>query len=241
MTALPILVSGVQPSNRLTLGNYLGLIKNFLQLQHEYRSFLFVADYHLMTVSFNPVELAKNSLETVKYYLACGIDPEQCCIFYQSAVREHLELCYLLLTHTSLGELNRMTQFKDKSQRVVLQNNTTMIPTGLLVYPVLMAADILIYDANLVPVGNDQKQHLELARNIAVRLNNKYQSDLFTVPAEYIPRLAARVMDLQDPTLKMSKSAPDTKGTVFLSDAPETARKKIMAAKTDGLNKVNFD
>lgn len=236
-----ILVSGIQPSNKLTLGNYLGVIKNYLKLQNEYESFLFVADYHLITVNFDPLELKKTSIETVKYYLACGIDPNVCHIFYQSAVPEHLELCYLLLVHTSLGELNRMTQFKDKSQQIKLKNQTTTIPTGLLIYPILMAADILIYNANLVPVGHDQKQHLELARNIAIRMNNKYQPDLFVVPNEYIPKIAARVMDLQNPELKMSKSNLDLKGTIFLSDPIDLIFKKIMQAKTDSFGVIKYD
>ncbi|MDQ0513886.1 tryptophanyl-tRNA synthetase [Mycoplasmoides fastidiosum] len=236
-----ILVSGIQPSNKLTLGNYIGAIKNFVKLQNEYDSYLFVADYHMLTSSFDPAVLAVNSLEVIKYYLAAGLNPERCRIFYQSAVPEHLELCYLLLVQTSLGELNRMTQFKDKSQQVTLKNKTVTIPTGLLIYPVLMAADILMYDAHLVPVGEDQRQHLELARNIAIRINNKYQKDFFVIPEEYIVKVGARIMDLQNPLAKMSKSSITDRGTIFLTDPINVARNKIMNAKTDSLNSINFD
>ncbi|WP_391591984.1 Tryptophanyl-tRNA synthetase [[Mycoplasma] cavipharyngis] len=236
-----ILVSGIQPSNQLTLGNYLGAIKNFVKLQDQYQSFFFVADYHMLTVSFDPKELTNNSLEVIKSYLACGLDPNKCIFFYQSAIPEHLELCYLLLVHTSIGELSRMTQFKDKSQQITLKNKTNTVPTGLLIYPILMAADILIYDANLVPVGQDQKQHLELTRNIAIRINNKYQEKIFAVPEEYIFKVGSRIMDLQDPTMKMSKSSINPKGTIFLNDPIEVAHKKILQAKTDSLNHIKYD
>lgn len=237
----PILVSGIQPSNRLTLGNYLGAIKQFTKLVNQYQSFIFVADYHAITVPFEPLKLRENSFNSVKLFLACGLDPQQTTLFLQSAIREHIELAYLLMTHSSLGELSRMTQFKTKSQSVKMKNNTNTEPSGLLFYPLLMAADILIYDAKIVPVGDDQKQHLELTRNLAERINQKYQQNIFTIPEITMPEVGQRIMDLQDPMIKMSKSNSQDLGTIFLDEPVESAVTKINRAVTDSFNQIKFD
>ncbi|MEE3927968.1 tryptophan--tRNA ligase [Mycoplasmopsis ciconiae] len=233
------LVSGIKPTGDLTLGNYIGAIRNFLHLQEEYDSYFFVADLHSLTMGDNnPKELLKRRKEVVALYLACGLDPNKCTIFYQSQVQEHGMLQWLLTCETSLGELERMTQFKDKSQKAIKQaNGTEKIPTGLLMYPTLMAADILLYNPHLVPVGEDQTQHLELTRNLATRLNNKYKSD-FIIPKAYVSEVGARIKSLSDPTTKMSKSEHSQKGTIYLLEDPESAYKKILKSVTDSENKI---
>lgn len=238
------IVSGIQPTNDLTLGNYLGSIKEFVKYQDEAEMYIFVANLHSLTTNNTPsaAELEANCKKIIRCYLAAGLDPKKVHIFYQSEVLEHAMLGHILLCTTTLGELNRMTQFKDKSAKAAKQNNgTEMIPTGLLTYPALMAADILLYNAHLVPVGNDQKQHLELTRNLAIRFNNKYKTDLFVIPEPAIPKVGARIMDLQDPTVKMSKSASNPKGVIFLNEDLDSIIKKIKTAKTDCLNVVHYD
>lgn len=233
------MVSGIQPSNKITLGNYIGAIKNFVSLQDKYEMIIFVADLHAITIgNYNVEDLYNNKKEMVSIYLACGLDPKKTKIFYQSDVAAHTELEHVILCNTTIGELNRMTQYKDKSRKMA--NGTEKISTGLLIYPCLMAADILIYDADVVPVGADQKQHVELARNIAIRMNNKF-GKIFKIPEPLIPKVGSRIMDLQDPTKKMSKSNKNDKGTIFLLDDIDASIKKIMNAKTDSLNKIKYD
>ncbi len=237
------LVSGIQPSNNLTLGNYLGSIKQFVELQNEYDMYIFVADLHAITTGdYDYQNMFAYKKNIIKTYLAAGLDPNKCHLFYQSDILHVPYLGHLMLCHTTIGELERMTQYKDKSAKVgKVANGTTKIPTGLLTYPTLMAADILLYNPNVVPVGADQKQHMELTRNLAIRLNNKYQADLFIVPEIITPKLGARVMDLQNPDVKMSKSATSPKGTIFLTDSEQDIRNKIKSSKTDSLNQVKYD
>ena len=235
------MLSGIQPSNKITLGNYLGAIKQYINYQNEYESFIFVADLHVIT---NPdidyKKIFENKKMAVCFYQACGLDLKKTHVFYQSDIPAHTELEHVLMCNAKIGELNRMTQFKDKSQKFAKSNGTESIPAGLFEYPVLMASDILLYDADIVPVGADQKQHLELTQILAERMNKKY-GNLFTLPKPFIPKTGARIMDLLNPTSKMSKSATNEKGTIFLLDDIEAAKKKIMGAKTDCLNKVKFD
>ncbi len=240
-----IMLSGIQPSNKITLGNYLGAIKPYVQTSAMFDMYVFVADLHVITNSFDPELLAKNRKDLVCMYYACGLDFNKVKIFYQSDVKSHTELAHVLMCHTTLGELNRMTQFKDKAKKAA-SNGTEFVPTGLLFYPILMAADILLYDADAVIVGQDQKQHMELTRNIAERMNKKYASrnngkPLFKIPEPYILKTASRIMDLVDPSIKMSKSNKNIKGTIFIMDAPEIIADKIKAAKTDSFNKVHYD
>ncbi len=240
MSNKPIMVSGIQPTNQITLGNYLGAIKNFVKYQDEYNMYVFVADLHALTTN-TVVKMWENKISVAKTYLAAGLDPKKVVIFNQSDVQEHTLLGYILTCSTTIGELNRMTQFKDKSAKCKSANGTEFIPTGLLIYPTQMAADILLYDANEVIVGQDQKQHLELTRNIAIRLNNATKSNLFTVPEFKTAEFSAKVMDLLDPTKKMSKSSENPKGVIFIGDDIEVSRKKIMGSLTDNLNKVKYD
>jgi tryptophanyl-tRNA synthetase len=229
-----VAVSGVQASGRPSLGNYLGAFKPFVAFQENYEANIFVADLHAITVRQDPAALSHNIYAIVAWYVACGLDPERTTIFLQSQVPAHPELGWILNTFTQMGELERMTQFKDKSARH--KNN---INAGLFTYPALMAADILLYQPEIVPVGEDQRQHLELTRNIAVRFNNIY-GDIFTVPEGVYPKAAARVKDLQDPTKKMSKS--DTGGgTIFLEDDLKSIEKKIKRAVTDTLENITYD
>ncbi len=240
MSNQPRMVSGIQPTNKITLGNYLGAIKNFVKYQDEYNMYVFVADLHALTTN-TVVKMWDNKISVAKTYLAAGLDPKKVVIFNQSDVQEHTLLGYILTCSTTIGELNRMTQFKDKSAKCKSANGTEFIPTGLLIYPTQMAADILLYDANEVIVGQDQKQHLELTRNIAIRLNNATKSNLFTVPEFKTAEFSAKVMDLLDPTKKMSKSSENPKGVIFINDDIETTRKKIMGSLTDNFNKVKYD
>ena len=234
-----IMVSGIQPSNNITLGNYLGAIKPFVDLQDKYKMFVFIADLHAITNEFNPIALSKNKKNIACLYGACGLDLKKTIIFNQSDICSHNDLSHILLCHTTIGELKRMTQFKSKAL-TKNSNNTSFIKTGLLTYPILMAADILLYDANVVIVGADQKQHLELTRNLAIRMNNKY-GKMFTVPQPLILKNASRIMDLANVKVKMSKSNKDQKGVIYLLDDKETITKKIMEAKTDSLNKIKYD
>ena len=224
MSEKKVIFSGAQPSGKMTLGNYLGAIKNWTKLQDEYECFFSVVDLHAITVPQEPKVLRENAKKLLAQYIACGLDPEKNTIFIQSHVKEHLELMWVLNTMTYMGELNRMTQFKDKARKSEANLNA-----GLFTYPVLMAADILIYQTDLVPVGDDQKQHLELARDLANRFNNRY-SDTFKIPEGYYPKEAARVMSLQDPTKKMSKSDENVNGFILLEDDPDTIRRKIKNA-----------
>ena len=235
------IVSGIQSTNSLTLGNYIGALKNFVKLQEENnKMYIFIADMHSITVDFDPKKLVENRKSIAAMYAACGLDFDKNVVFYQSSVIAHTQLSYILTCHSYMGELSRMTQFKDKSKKISA-NKTTNIQTGLFVYPCLMAADILLYDSDIVPVGKDQKQHIELARDLALRMNKKYNYDLFKIPEMYQIKVGEKIMDLQNPEIKMSKSNENTKGTIFLLDDIEIAKKKIMQAKTDSLNKVCYD
>lgn len=226
--------SGIQPTGNLTLGNYIGALRNFSLLQDEYDCLYSIVDLHALTVRQNPAELRKACLRTMAIFLASGLDPEKNIIYFQSQVAAHAELAWLLDCFTYMGELSRMTQFKDKSAK-----HADNINCGLFAYPVLMAADILLYQTDLVPIGADQKQHLELARDIAERFNGIY-GDVFTVPEGYFPKVGARVMSLQEPTRKMSKSDPEDTYIAIL-DKPEIIRKKVRRAVTDCDNTVIFD
>ena len=219
------LLSGIQPSGDLHLGNYLGAVKNWAALPDEFNCFYFMADLHTLTVRQNPAELRRRSTTQLAQYIACGLDPEKNVLFLQSHVHEHAELGWILNCYTMFGELSRMTQFKDKCAK-----NADNINGGLFTYPSLMAADILLYQADYVPVGEDQKQHCELTRDIANRFNNLY-GETFKVPEPYIPRVGARIMSLGNPTSKMSKSDPA--GCVFLMDSPEEISRKFKRAITD--------
>lgn len=237
----PILLSGIQPSGELMIGNYIGSLKNWVNLQNNYHCFFPLVNMHAITVRQDPQQLYQRSLDFVAQYLACGIDAEQSVVFMQSHVAEHAELAWVLNCHTYMGELNRMTQFKDKSTK-----NEQNINVGLFNYPVLMAADILLYQADLVPVGADQKQHLELARNLAERMNNSYASEndpLFKVPEPFIPPTVAggRIMALQEPGKKMSKSDDNSDNSIRLLDDPKTILKKLKKATTDSDTIICYD
>ena len=229
-----VIFSGIQPSGTLTLGNYIGAIRNWTLLEEQYDSIYSVVDLHAITVRQDAALLRKRCLEVLGIFLAAGLHPDKTVMFFQSHVPAHAELAWILGCHTSLGELSRMTQFKDKSQK-----NETNLNAGLLTYPVLMAADILLYQAHLVPIGADQKQHLELSRDLAIRFNNAY-GDTFVVPDGYFPKVGARVMSLQEPTRKMSKSDPEDTYIAIL-DAPEVITRKLKRAVTDSEASVRFD
>ena len=219
------MLSGIQPSGDLHLGNYLGAVKNWADLAEEFDCYYFMADLHSLTVRQNPADLRKRSVNQLAQYIACGLDPEKNILFLQSHVHEHAELGWILNCYTMFGELSRMTQFKDKSAK-----NAENINGGLFTYPALMAADILLYQADYVPVGEDQKQHCELTRDVAIRFNNIY-GETFKVPEPYIPKVGARIMSLGTPTSKMSKSDPQ--GCVFLMDSPDEISRKFKRAVTD--------
>ena len=225
--------SGIQPSGELTLGSYMGAIRNWVALQHEYDCLFCIVDEHAITVRQDPATLRKRSVAQLAQYIACGLDPEKNIMFIQSHVPQHAELAWILGCYTQFGELSRMTQFKAKSQQ-----HADNITAGLFTYPVLMAADILLYQTDLVPVGADQKQHVELTRDIAVRFNGLY-SDTFVLPEPFIPKMGARIMSLDDPATKMSKSMPE--GCVNLMDPPEVIMKKFKRAVTDCETAVRFD
>ncbi len=230
-----IVYSAVQPTGCITLGNYIGAINNWLKLQDEYKSIFAIADLHALTVRQVPAEYRQRAVSFFAQYLACGIDPEKSIIYFQSHVPQHAELTWILNCFTYIGEASRMTQFKDKSAK-----HADNINMGLLDYPVLMAADILLYQTDYVPVGIDQKQHLELSRDLAVRFNNLY-SPTFTVPEGYIPKQGAKVFSLQDPTKKMSKSDPDVNATVSLIDSPDAIMRKFKRAVTDCDGFIAYD
>lgn len=231
-----VLLSGSTTTGSLTLGNYIGAVRNWTKMQDEYDCFYMVADLHALTVKQDPAEFRERCLSFLAQYLACGLDPIKNVIFMQSQVPAHAELTWILTCHTPMGSLNRMTQFKDKSQQ------TREINAGLYAYPVLMAADILLYQTDLVPVGEDQKQHLELTRDLAESFNKKFGLT-FKVPEPFISKLGARIMSLQDPTKKMSKSDEDANNYVSLLDAPKKIEKKIKSAVTDSETppRVYFD
>lgn len=229
-----VIFSGIKPSGELTLGNYLGAIKNWVKLQDEYDCYFCVADLHAITVRQEPKDLRRRTLEILSIYIAAGIEPEKNTMFIQSHVPAHCEASWLLTCSTYMGELSRMTQYKDKSK-----NMGDSISAGLFNYPVLMAADILLYNTDLVPVGKDQKQHLELARDIGERFNNLY-SPTFTIPDGYISTSAAKIMDLQDPSKKMSKSEENPNGYILIMDPPEVIRRKVSRAVTDSIGEVNY-
>ena len=222
-----VLFSGMQATGNLTLGNYLGALKNWLTLSDEYECFYSVVDLHSITVRQNPAELRKRARNLLTLYIAAGLDPKKNCIYYQSHVSGHAELSWILSCFTYMGELNRMTQFKDKAAK-----HADNINGGLFTYPVLMAADILLYQADVVPVGIDQMQHLELTRNLAERFNNIY-GDVFTVPEAYVGKVGAKIMSLQDPSRKMSKSDENPNGSIYLMDDPDTIMRKFKRAVTD--------
>ena len=228
------LLSGIKPTGDLTIGNYIGAIKNFSKMQKDYETFVFVADLHALTIYNNPIDLRKKIKDILAIYLACGLDPKKNTFYIQSENLYHANLSWILECNTYMGEASRMTQFKDKSKK------NENVSVGLFTYPILMAADILLYDADLVPTGIDQKQHVELARNIAIRFNNKY-GDTFKIPEPMIPKVGAKIKDLKDPTKKMSKSDDSYKGTILLLDSEDEIRKKIMGAVTDSDNKIYFD
>ena len=227
-------LTGLQPTGNITLGNYIGAIKQMKELENNYDSYLFVADLHSITVAQDPNELRKNTRDLLALYLACGIDPNKNTIYIQSENVYHTNLSWILECNTYYGECTRMTQFKDKSSK---HANFTV---GLLTYPVLMAADILAYDVDYVPVGIDQKQHVEITRDIAIRFNKKY-GDTFKVPEPLIKETGTKIMDLVNPSIKMSKSAENKKGVIYLLDDLSVIRKKIASATTDSDNKIKFD
>lgn len=227
--------SAMQPTSALTLGNYLGAMRNFVAMQDDYESFYCVANMHAITVRQEPAELRRRSRETFALYMACGLDPRRSTLFIQSDVPEHTQLTWALSCHTYMGELQRMTQFKDKSAR-----HADNINAGLFTYPVLMAADILLYQAHFVPVGADQKQHVELARDIAERFNKLY-GDTFVMPEPYIPAVGARIMSLQDPEKKMSKSDTNENAFIRIIDEPDVIQRKIKRAVTDSEGVIAVD
>ena len=222
-----VMLSGIQPSGDLTLGSYLGAIKNWAERDEEFDNYYFMADMHSITVRQDPAALRRRTLEQLAQYIACGLDPEKNTLFIQSHVPQHAELVWVLNCYTMFGELSRMTQFKDKSAK-----NSENINGGLFTYPALMAADILLYQPDYVPVGEDQKQHVELCRNIVQRFNGIY-GDVFKMPEPYIPKVGARVMSLSDPGAKMSKSDKDPNGSIYLMEKPEDILRKFKRAVTD--------
>ena len=230
------MVSGIKPTGELTLGNYIGALRNFVKYQDDYELYVFIANLHCVTVYQEPKDLRKNLKDAIGLYLACGLDPQKCTIFLQSDVYEHAQLGWLMTCMSYMGELNRMTQFKEKTQNAKDEN----ITAGLFVYPPLMAADILLYDADYVPVGEDQKQHVELTRDLAQRFNNRY-SETFVVPEPLVAKVGARIMSLSDPSKKMSKSEESNKGCIYLLEDINSAKKKIMGAVTDMCAHVNYD
>lgn len=230
-----VLLSGIQPSGHLTIGNYIGAIRNWVALQDAYDCLFVLVDLHAITVRQDPAELRQRCYEFLALYVACGIDPDKNAVFVQSHVPGHAQLAWVLNCFTSMGELTRMHQYKEKATR-----QGENVTAGLFDYPVLMAADILLYATDLVPVGEDQKQHLELTRDVAMRFNGRY-GQVFTVPEPYIPEVGARIMSLQDPTAKMSKSDPNAGTYVALLDEPDVVRRKIKRAQTDSGSEIVHD
>ncbi len=228
------LFSGMQATGTLTLGNYLGALKNWVDLEEEYECFYCVVDMHSITIRQEPAELRKRARNLLMLYIAAGLNPEKNCIYYQSHVSAHAELSWILNCFTYIGELNRMTQFKDKSAK-----HADNINAGLYTYPVLMAADILLFQSDVVPVGSDQKQHLEITRDIAERFNSIY-GDVFTIPEPYFGKMGARIMSLQEPEKKMSKSDENPNASIYLMDDPDTIMRKFKRAVTDSDNEIRY-
>ena len=228
------ILTGIKPTGQLQLGNYLSVLKNIKTFQEQGECFLFIADLHALTLPIEPEVLRQNSIDLASFYLACGLDPEKTTLFLQSSVSAHAEANAIFQNYLYMGELSRMTQFKDKSQKM----KESAIGLGLFAYPVLMAGDIILYDADVVPVGEDQVQHVELTRDLVNRFNNRY-GDVLVMPKAEISKSAKRIMSLCDPTKKMSKSDP--KGDIFLKDDPKVIRKKIMSAVTDSGSEVKYD
>ncbi len=231
-----IAASGVQSTGKLHIGNYLGTIKNWVHMQKDFECYFFLADLHSITVDQDPSELRQNVLNSTATYLACGLDPNKSALFLQSAVKEHCQLAWILNCVTPIGWLKRMTQFKDKAGSK--QDNAN---TGLFTYPVLMAADILLYNADVVPVGDDQKQHLELTRDIAGAINRKFQKEILKVPSALIQGAATRVMSLRDGTKKMSKSDSSDASRINMTDSAETILAKVRKSKTDSIEEITYD
>jgi len=225
-------LSGIQPTSVLTIGNYFGALKNYVAMQDDFDAYYMVANLHAQTVKMDPTELRRRSIETYALFLACGIDPNRSTIFVQSHVPEHTMLTWALMCNAYMGELSRMTQFKEKSARY-----SENINAGLFTYPVLMAADILIYQAKYIPVGADQKQHVELTRDLAIRFNNTY-GETFVIPEPYIPKVGARIMSLQEPEKKMSKSDPNPNAYIRILDEPDAILKKFKRAVTDSEGEI---
>ncbi len=228
--------SGIQPTGNIHLGNYLGAIRNWVATQHDFENIFCIVDLHAITLPIDPQELHANSRKLAALYLACGLDTQNCHFFIQSHVRQHAEASWIMNCFTPMGWLNRMTQFKTKAGE-----HPDSVDTGLYCYPVLMACDVLLYQTHLVPVGDDQRQHIELMRDLAQRFNSRYQQQVFVIPEAKIGEAGARVMALDDPTSKMSKSAPDPFSRINLLDDPQTIKKKIGRATTDSLRLVAFD
>lgn len=236
-TEIKRVLSGIQPTGKITLGNYLGAIRNFVQLQHQADCYFCIVDLHALTIMPDPKELYQNTLDLARLYVAAGIDPNVATVFAQSQVPAHAEMGWLMEVNSYVGELKRMTQFKDKSKK------QEVVTTGLFTYPALMAGDIFCYNATHVPVGDDQKQHLELTRDIATRLNHRFGEEFITVPEPYIPprNAGGRIMSLTDPTSKMSKSDNDPNSYILVMDSPDVIRNKIKRAVTDLGREVKYD
>ena len=230
-----VVMTAAQPTGRLHLGNYLGAIKNWGQMIEDYECYFGIVDMHAITIPYVPADLKRNVYDCAAQYMACGLDPQKCNLFLQSMVKGHAELAWILGCICPIGSLERMTQYKDKAKK-----HKDALNSGLLYYPVLMASDILIYNADLVPVGEAQKQHLELTRDLAQKFNNMY-SPTFKLPEPYIPKSGARIMSLQSPDSKMSKSDPNQNGTLYITDEPSVLQKKIMSAVTDSDSSVRYD
>ena len=228
-------MTAAQPTGKLHLGNYLGAVKNWGKMIEDYECYFGIVDMHAITIPYVPADLKRNVYDCAAQYMACGLDPEKCNLFLQSMVKGHADLTWILGCICPIGSLERMTQYKDKARK-----HKDALNSGLLFYPVLMAADILIYNADLVPVGEDQKQHIELTRDLAQKFNNTY-SPTFKLPEPFIPKAGARIMSLQSPDSKMSKSDPNQNGTLYITDEPNVLRKKIMSAVTDSDSCVRYD
>lgn len=234
--------SGIQPTGNLTLGNYLGALRRFVQMQDNYECYYCVVDLHALTVMPDPQDLHKGTLDAATLFFASGIDPHKSCFFIQSHVHEHSELAWLLQCMSYFGELSRMTQFKDKREQIEsTKNDNKSVTTGLFTYPTLMAADILLYDTDIVPVGDDQKQHVELTRDIASRANQLLATDVFTVPKPVIPEIGGKIMSLREPHRKMSKSDEIDASRINMLDSPDTIWKKLKKAKTDSDGIIKYD
>ncbi len=235
---MDVVFSGIQPSGDLTLGNYLGALKNFISFQNEKECYYCIVNQHAITVPQDPKELHARTRDLAALYIACGLDPAKATIFVQSEVPEHALLGWMMICTASVGEMERMTQYKSKARKE--ESKEGFIPLGLMTYPPLMAADILLYQANLVPVGDDQRQHIEITRDLAQRFNSRY-GEVFTLPEMWAPKGGARVMSLQDPTSKMSKSDDNETATIHMLDAPDAIVRKIKRAVTDSLGHVHYD